>query len=83
MVLTLPDVGPTLEKLAGRYGSEIHFAKINVDELLTLAERFGIRSILTLLLLREGKVVDRLVGARPYEGLARFLEKRISPLAGR
>ncbi len=68
-------LGPTFEKLAEKYGSEISFAKVNVDERPELAERFGIRSIPTLLLLQDGNVEERLVGSRSYEELARVLDR--------
>jgi thioredoxin 1 len=71
-------IAPTIDKLAQKYEKDIGFAKVNVDELPELARRFGIRSIPTLVLLREGKVVERLVGVRPYEELARLLDQHVS-----
>ena len=68
-------LAPTFEKLAQKYGNEITFAKVNVDERPELAEKFEVRSIPTLMLLREGNVVERLVGARPYEELAHVLDR--------
>jgi len=68
-------VAPTFEKLAETYGNEITFAKVNVDELPEVANRFAIRSIPTLVLLREGKVLERLVGVLPYYELARLLDR--------
>lgn len=66
---------PTFEKLAERYGNKVVFAKANVDEVPELAGRFAIRSIPTILLLKQGRVVERWVGARPFDGVARFLEQ--------
>ena len=71
-------LAPTFEKLAATYGDEISFAKVNVDELPELAYQYGIRSIPTLLLLREGKVVEELVGARPFDDLARVLDRFVT-----
>jgi len=71
-------LAPTFEKLAERYGSKINFAKVNVDALPELAERFGVRSIPTLVLLRNGNVVERLVGLRSYAELARILKGHVS-----
>jgi thioredoxin 1 len=68
-------LAPTFERLAATYSDEITFAKVNVDELPEVAGQYGIRSIPTLLLLREGKVVEKLVGARPYHDLARVLDR--------
>jgi thioredoxin len=69
---------PTVEKLAEVYGNQVDFAKVNVDELPELANQYGVRSIPTLVLLRDGKVVEQLIGARPYQELARLLEQHIS-----
>ena len=71
-------LAPTFEKLAENYGHEISFAKVNVDELPEVASQYGIRSIPTLLLLREGQVVEELVGARPYQDLARVLDRYLT-----
>jgi thioredoxin 1 len=68
-------LGPTFEKLAASYGSQVLFAKVNVDELPDLADKFGIRSIPTLLLLQAGNVVERLVGLLPQQELVRVLER--------
>jgi thioredoxin 1 len=68
--------GPTFDRLAEKYASEVLFAKVNVDEVPELAERYGIRSIPTVLLLREGNVVERFVGARTYQDLAQVLERQ-------
>jgi thioredoxin 1 len=71
-------LAPTFERLAANYGNEISFAKVNVDEFPDVASRYGIHSIPTLLLLREGKVVEELVGARPYQDLARVLDRYVT-----
>jgi len=68
-------LAPTFARLAATYGDEISFAKVNVDELPELADQYGIRSIPTLLLLREGEVLEKLVGARPYDDLAGVLDR--------
>ncbi len=70
-------LAPAFERLAAQYGNEITFAKVNVDEVPALADRFGVRSIPTLLLLRQGEVLERLIGVRPYEELARLLERHV------
>ena len=70
-------LAPTFEKLAANYGEQIIFAKVNVDELPEVAGQYGIRSIPTLLLLRDGEVLEELVGARPYQDLARVLDRHL------
>ncbi|TAM80871.1 MAG: thioredoxin [Acidobacteria bacterium] len=65
---------PTFEKLAENYSAQFNFAKVNVDEVPELAGKFGIRSIPTLILVKDGKVAEQMVGARPYSELARVLD---------
>jgi len=71
-------LAPTLERLTEKYGDQVQFAKVNVDELPELADRFSVRSIPTLVLLREGENLERLVGARSYEELAHVLDRHIA-----
>jgi thioredoxin 1 len=69
---------PTFEKLAGKYSNEITFAKINVDELPDVAGKYAVRSIPTLLLLRQGNVLEQVVGTRSYDELARILDRHLA-----
>ena len=68
----------TFERLVERYGDQVDFAKVDVDELPELANHFAVRSIPTLVLLRDGVIVEQLVGARPYQELARLLERYVA-----
>ena len=70
-------VGPTVEKLASAYEGKAVVGKINVDEEMALAEKFKVMSIPTLFVMKDGQVVDRVIGARPYEDLAAMLDKAI------
>jgi len=67
-------VSPIIEKLANKYQGEIVFGKLNVDENREIASRFGIMSIPTMLILKNGKKVDTIIGALPE----RVLEEKIS-----
>ncbi|RPI03405.1 MAG: thioredoxin [Zetaproteobacteria bacterium] len=58
-------VAPILDELASEYGNRLTVGKVNVDENREVAARFGVRSIPTLLLLRDGVRVDQIVGAHP------------------
>jgi thioredoxin 1 len=58
-------VGPILEDLARTSGGTVTLAKVNVDENPGLAARYGIRSIPTILFVKDGKVQDQLIGAGP------------------
>jgi thioredoxin 2 len=58
-------VAPTLEALAREYAGRLKVVKVNVDENPALAQRFQAFSIPTLVVLRHGREVDRIVGALP------------------
>ena len=62
-------VGPILEQLAKEFAGRLKVVKVNVDENPRLARQFDARSIPTLVVLRDGRVVDRIVGALPKEQL--------------
>lgn len=65
---------PAFEKLAENFAGQFNFAKVNVDEVPELAGKFGIRSIPTLILVKDGKIAEQLIGARPYGELAKVLD---------
>jgi thioredoxin 1 len=58
-------IAPVLEELARDSAGRVTLAKVNVDENHGLAARYAIRSIPTVLFVRQGKVVDQLIGAVP------------------
>lgn len=70
-------ISPIVERLSEKYKGKVAFAKLNSDENMETATKLGIMSIPTLLIYREGKLVDRIVGAYPQElveeHLTRFL----------
>ncbi len=63
-------VAPVLERLAADYGGKVRIAKLNVDENQRYAAQYGVQSIPTLLFVRNGQIVDRVVGA-PAEPVLR------------
>ena len=63
--------------LAGR----VKVAKMNVDDNPATSARFGVRSIPTLLVFKDGRAVDRIVGAQPKAAIVSRLERHISPAA--
>ena len=58
-------IAPVLDALVSDSGGRVTLAKVNVDEEPALAGRYEIRSIPTILLVRDGRIVDRVVGAVP------------------
>ncbi len=73
-------IGPILEKLEVAYGGAFKLAKINSDEEQQLAAAFGIRSIPTVILLKDGQPVDGFMGALPEGKVREFLDKHVQAL---
>jgi len=71
-------IAPILEELAGEMAGRVRIAKLNVDENQTTAGRFSVRSIPTLLVMKSGREVDRLVGVMPKAELKQRLERVIA-----
>jgi len=65
----------TVDALANEYAGRAKVGKLNVDENLSVASRYGIRSIPTLLLFKAGKIQEQVVGATSKATLNRLLDK--------
>jgi thioredoxin 2 len=63
-------VGPTVDQLAVELAGRVRVAKMNVDDNPATSARFGIRSIPTLLVFKDGREVDRIVGVQPKAAIA-------------
>ena len=63
-------IAPTLEELAAEAGGRYRVAKLNVDENPRAAAQFGVQSIPTLIIFKDGRAVERLVGAQPKQQIA-------------
>ena len=70
-------VGPILDELATEFGDKVKIVKINIDENQSTPAQYGVRSIPTLLLFNEGRLVATQVGALPKNQLAAFVNKNI------
>ncbi len=67
-------IAPNVEKIAEDHAAEIVVGKVNVDEEADLAEEFGIRSIPTLILFRNGRPVAQTLGYKTVEQLEEFVK---------
>ena len=68
-------IAPVLEELDGEIEGKAKIVKVDVDENQGTASKYGIMSIPTLLLFKDGEMVDKVVGFQPKEALAQLIEK--------
>jgi len=68
-------IAPALEEVAAEMAGRIRVAKLNIDENPRTAERFQVQSIPLLLVLRQGREIDRIVGAVPKAEILRRIER--------
>jgi thioredoxin 1 len=68
---------PVFESLALEYKGRINFASLNVDDNKSIAQQYGIMSIPYFILFKNGKPMDRVIGAIGREGLKRLLSKYV------
>ena len=67
-------IAPRIEELSEKYAGRVFFGKVDIDKNPKTVERFGVESFPTLLLLKKGKEVDRIVGSAPK----RAIEKAVN-----
>ncbi|MBU9721198.1 MULTISPECIES: thioredoxin [Bacillaceae] len=70
-------IAPVLEELDGEMGDKVKIVKLDVDENQETASKYGVMSIPTLLVFKDGEVVDQVVGFQPKEALASVLNKHV------
>ncbi|OGU18664.1 MAG: thioredoxin [Ignavibacteria bacterium GWA2_55_25] len=71
-------IAPLVEELAKEYDGKLKVGKVDVDSNQQVSMQFGIRSIPTLLIFKQGKVVDQLVGAVPKRMLVEKITKHLN-----
>jgi thioredoxin 1 len=74
-------IAPSLDQLATEMAGQVTIAKVNVDENGDLSARFGIRNIPTLLVFKDGRLVDQTIGAQPKESLRGLIQRHLAPAA--
>jgi putative thioredoxin len=70
---------PVLEQVVASYGGRLRLAKVNTDDEMQLAALFGIRSLPTVMLIRDGRPVDGFMGAQPESVIREILEAHLGP----
>lgn len=70
---------PILEKVVADYGGQVLLAKVNTDEQAQLAQLFGIRSLPTVMLLKDGRPLDGFMGVQPESVIREILEAHVGP----
>ena len=68
-------IAPIVEEIANQYAGKVVVAKVDVDDVGELAQRYRIMNIPTLLVFKQGQVVDKAIGARPKAALEQMLNK--------
>lgn len=74
------ELQPRLAELAVEMRGSARVAQVNVEESGNLANRFHVRSVPTLMLFRDGRVIDQMIGAAPVEQLRRLIQKHLKPV---
>lgn len=70
-------IGPSVEALSNEYAGKFKIGKLNSDDNPDVSAKFGIRSIPTLLIFKNGEVVNQLVGALPKDKIAEQLNRAL------
>jgi thioredoxin 1 len=74
-------LAPTVAEIAHEYVGKLKVTKLNVDEAMNSAGRYNIRGIPTLLVFKNGQVVEQIVGAVPKEQITKALERHCAQVA--
>lgn len=68
-------LGPKLEEIAGELSGKVKIVKLNVDENPGMPAKYGVRGIPTMILFKDGREVDQIVGNHPKENILALLQK--------
>lgn len=74
-------LAPTVEAVAEKYRGEVLVVKVNVDESMSVSQRYGIKGIPTLILFKNGKEEKRLVGATSVDAITQMIERSLSVIS--
>ena len=70
-------IGPVIDELSKEYEGKVNVGKVNVDENPQISMNYGITSIPAILFIKDGQVVDKLVGAQPKNNFVKKIESHI------
>ena len=70
-------IAPVIDEIAGEYNGKVKVGKVDVDQNQNTAMKYGVRSIPTLLIMKDGKVVNQIVGAVPKSNITDMLDQLI------
>ncbi|MBV9408884.1 MAG: thioredoxin [Candidatus Eremiobacteraeota bacterium] len=70
-------LSPVVEKVAGKLGGQVSFVKLNTDENPSIAGEYGVSGIPCLILFKDGRAVDRIVGFVPERDIVSMLDKHL------
>lgn len=71
-------VAPIVDELATEYDGKVKFLKLNTDDNVQTASRYGVRSIPTLMMFKGGEAIDHVIGFRPKSQLKQTIEKALA-----
>ena len=71
-------IGPVVEELAGENADSLKVAKINIDDAQDIAATYGVSSIPTLMIFKDGDVIDRFVGVQPKSRLQEAVDQALA-----
>jgi thioredoxin 1 len=74
-------IAPSVEAVAKENGSLVQVVKMNVDDNPAISQRFGIKGIPTLIVFKDGREVERMVGAGSKEALSKLVERHVAKAA--
>lgn len=68
-------MAPVVEKISGEYEGKIKAGKLNVDENPEIAGQYGVMTIPTIMVIKDGQVVDKTIGVQPKKALTNIIDK--------
>jgi thioredoxin 1 len=70
-------IAPLVDELATKYGDKVNFRKLNIDENPSTPVQYGVKGIPTLILFKDGQIIDQVIGAVPKDRLEALVKKAI------